>query len=442
MFKKLKDLVSREAKKIIGDPLHASRAALSTVLILGIISLTLNLGAQVIPELLGASLGKTLGAGEDLRAINTQRAADQAIVERTRTCIANRKGEKDSKMMAELEKSMKGVLPGIGKLILNDPATAENRKKQLVVEIMRKYTNLKFCIPEQSFDVLYLENYSGLSQSLNTYFQARLQEEDPENNPDGEVHSVGISDLSDEYYYAEQDIRETQQNITDIIDRAIDSAKKLDQQTEDGIARLANVTSNRMAATTNLALERIGEVGATGNNSISSIAKMTETLIKLYAVENSVPREVGMGGSMEPTPKEKEMIARIREAAGDEAVVTDDVQLAQSGLPEVGTEIKAGVDKLIAGDTLSYGLLNLFPIERRPDIAKHLGIAMTEYIGVQLGLDPYTPGSENQIETATNTFAAKINNPDDNQICYSMDPSQAGKDCFGAPAEPTLNTNA
>ncbi|MCF7846132.1 MAG: hypothetical protein K9L85_02750 [Candidatus Peribacteraceae bacterium] len=436
MFKKIKNIVSNQADKIIRDPVHASRVVVSSVLILGIFSLTLNLGAQVAPELLGAdsTRAEQVSIPTKKAVAEYQSEADKAVLELADKCMTSRGKDTPEwkEFMNNFEKSMSGILPGAGNLILNNPGIVSDRKKQLVVEVMKKYSNLKFCIPEETFETLEQENYKKLSQHLGPFFQVRLREDDTSGEyPANEVHPVFISNFSNELYYAEKDILDTSIFVTDIIDRAIDSAVKLDQQTGDEVALLTSVTSNRLAATTNYALKKVGEVNSDDSNIDASISGILYDIREILAIEHTVGKPVMNGGSWEKPPVSAELKKRIGQAKGHDPVYASNISLEQLGLPSVGDEIYDEIDRLIKGDNqISYGLLNLFSIEDRPVLSKYLGIGMVMYAGSKLGLDPFTPGAEDDVATAANTFTIKVNNPPDDQVCYPLDPSQKDKKCF------------
>lgn len=463
MFEKLKNLVSAHADKIIRDPVHASRVILVSVLTLGILSLTLNLSSQIMPEFFSAQqLGVPTDTTklEELQAVKA--AADKVILAQVAKCQEHREAKNDGKgedgqdykkIMARFQKSMSGILPGAGNLILNDPAAVEDRKEQLIVEFMKKYTNFKFCIPEETFEPIYRDGYSSLRQHLNAFLQIRSREDDT-TKPDDKVHKIIVTSAMSELSVAERDILETWKYVSDTIDRAIESAIELDKQTGDEVARLTTVTANRLASTTNMAIKILSEVGKEGNMIDASVSGMTADIRSILAVDHSLSKPVGNGGSWEKPPLSTKVIEMIGKAGGHDAVYSSDTSLDQSGLPAIsGGEIQIEISDLIRDD-ISYGLLNLFALKERTATAEYLGKSATIYAGARLGLDPFTPGSEEYIKTLVQSFAAKLidlTEEEEKQICYSLDPVDEDqlkqltvknatdrKKCFGFEAEPPI----
>lgn len=460
MFSRIKHLVTKKAHSLASDPARASRTVLASVLVLGIFSLTLNLGSQIAPALFGAYIEGS-GPGSDFveasmvshnpldqqsqdDQIEIKSAADQAVIERAQTCFENRQGDNPAhkQLLERFEESFSGILPGAGNLMLEYSADINDRRDQLVREVLKKYANLKFCVPEESFETIHSQNYTTLLGYLNTLSQVREHEEDPEEYPIDELHGNFIGTLSSEFSFAAKDLVATEQHVTDVIDHAIDFAIKLDQQTGDKVVQLTNQTTNRLIATSNTALKTVGKLGVEGNNISGAFSGMLADLRSIFAIDHTIPKTVGSGGSQEKLdgkPKTEENIGKI-EGHDPIYAALDLDSIEQAGLPPVGTDIHDEVERLIKGEgkEVSYGLLNLFKIEKRPTISKYLGKSMTMYVGAKLNLDPLTPGAEEDIAAAADTFAIKINNPPDDQICYPLDPSQEDKDCFEFKVEPSL----
>ncbi len=443
MLKKIQQFATEQAERIIGDPAHASRAVLASVLILGIFSLTLNLSSEIMPELFGARLIES-PTEEDLAATAAaQAAANSNIVARAQTCSSTRTAKDYDTLIKNFEKSLSGILPGAGDLIASYPAVVSERKNQIALEVLKKYANLRYCVPEESFETLYLTDYVDMDKFLSAYMQVRLNEDDPETYPLGKLNRVPDMKKTDENKLAEQDLRMTEQQIIDDIEKAIDFATKLDKQTGETVKQLETVTANRVAMSTNTALQTLADIGNQANNISASQTGLLSNLLEVAIIDNTVPLPAGLGfgGSVERVPSAalvKKMMGIVK---GQDAVYSSNVAADLPGLPPVGSKIAGEISRLMDTGEISYGLFNLFKVGDRPIVAERLGAAMTLYAGAKLGLDASTPGSEDQVATAASTFALFLisqTSTAKEQFCYAIDPEQEAKPCFGFDPETAI----
>ncbi|MFH0776027.1 MAG: hypothetical protein V1936_00230 [Patescibacteria group bacterium] len=445
MFEKLKNF----ALQIGRDPTRASRTVLASLLILGIVSLTLNLGSQVAPRLFGAyaagsdEYSWSTDPAEKAAAEEAKSKADELITKLTQKCVETRGDHKAEELLKKFKESMDGILPGIGKVLNEYSSSVSLRQERLVKAVMQKYVYFKFCIPEERFEILYNEDYKSVFSDLSPFMQARLYETNAAEYPTTEVSPVFLGTASDEYALAAQNIKDTQANINKIITDAIQAAIELDQHTENGVNNLSIITANRLAAIANTAFGRTGEVNKENNTIAASIAAILGNIRDILAFDNTIPRPVNLGGSSERVP----MIATVEKGIaivkdGAKPIESSDVSLAQLGLPAAGPGIQAEVEELMASAKISYGLLNLFTMEERPIIAFKLGTEMARYAGDVIDLDPATPGSEEDIKAAALSFTAKVNEPNDDQVCYTMDNPEDESGCFGETTSSDLDTSA
>ncbi|MFA6458624.1 MAG: hypothetical protein WCV72_04550 [Patescibacteria group bacterium] len=444
MLKKIQQFATEQAERIIGDPAHASRAVLASVLVLGIFSLTLNLSSEIMPELFGARLIES-PTEEDLAATAAaQAAANSNIVARAQACSDTRKNKNYDTLINNFEKSLSGILPGAGDLIASYPAVVSERKNQIALEVLKKYANLKYCVPEESFEMLYLTDYADISKFLSAYIQVRLSEDDSTTYPLGALNRAPTMKSTDENSLAEKDLRLTEQQIIDTIDQAIDFATKLDKQTGETAKQLATVTANRVAMSTNTALQTLADIGNQTNNIGAAQAGLLSNLLEVAITDETVPMPVTLGGSYVRVPSMAMIKKMMGIVKGQDAVYSSNVASDLPGLPPVGSKIAGEISRLMNTGEISYGLFNLFKVADRPVVAERLGAAMTLYAGAKLGLDPATPGSEDQIATAASTFAIFLIAQTDavgEQFCYAIDPEQESKPCFGFNPETPLSKN-
>lgn len=435
MFKKIKNLVAEQTNKITRDPAYASRAALAGILILGIFSLSFNLGSEVIPELFSARISPPIEA--DLKkAAEAKALADQEIKGLVAKCAISRTAENYKTFLGNFETSMSGILPGAGNLLASYPAAISERKEQLTLEVLKKYSNLKFCIPEEGFEALYHGGYFQLVPQTSIYLQVYLNENEEVvgDYPLAKINLVDIGTLSSELDLMIKDLLMTKRQVVAIIDSAIESAIELDKQTSDKVTRLATVTTNRLVMTTNTALQQLGDVGKEGNLIDASISGMTSDIRAILAIDNTVPNYVPPlgGGSYERPLGEALKILTKGKAVGHKAIYSSDINLDQLGLPAISEAIQVEVTRLVSSDEISYGLLNLFKTEDHPNMAEQLGVGIVLYVSAMLNLDPFTPGSEKQVALIASKFATDMleNIPTNKQLCYSVDPKQENKKCF------------
>jgi len=251
----MKQKIIQFVTKLGSDPAHASRAILASFLIIGLTTATLNLGT-INAELFGARLLTPLSVDEIEK--QKQLATKDKLNGFIESCKTNRTARAGEKLIAAFENSFRGVLPGAGKLLLEEPATVQERKTKLIFEIITKYGELKYCLNKDRFIKSYGKEYQNdFSLDLQAYMNVKAQEGGAE---PGKPLFIGL--IKDEYAVVEKDMRETHAYVTDIVNRAIDSAIAIDQQTETRLASLASSTQLRLLAMGNA----IGDI----NNEISN----------------------------------------------------------------------------------------------------------------------------------------------------------------------------
>jgi hypothetical protein len=360
----VKNRVINFLQNIATNPMVASRAVFRSLMIVGIIALVLDFGPRMMPQYFEARLVNPLDktTWEKARTDFATQQTNIKSMKNARDCIANRIGGENSgyeKFLNDFEVSFAGVLPGAGNLLLEHPSTVNDRKEKLIFSAMQNYANKKFCIEPDQFKLVYLAEYKNVLGKLNVYFQARLYEKDPKKNPINKQNEIFINTFSEEFIFVEKDLISTQKYITNIIDRAIESAIRLDNQTQ---IRVANMTKQ----TNNVLLQTLVQQGNENLEISNSAASILEAMQKQDASENSY------GGTT----------AKYKVEVYSGATKTPNIPAGSSEISKYENKIKSKV---------SFGLLSLLePSQREDFFANHYAIEMSFYLAAKYSFDPLT----------------------------------------------------
>ncbi|MBU1089627.1 hypothetical protein KKF38_02440 [Patescibacteria group bacterium] len=427
MFKNFRHRAQNFIDRMANNPAEASRAVFASLLIIGICSLSLDLGQRITPESFEARLlnpldRATLETAQDLDDANNDPEEKLKLIDACKTARAD---NDYGTFLDNFENSFAGILPGAGNLLLEHPSTVSDRREKLIFEVMKNYAELKFCIPSDQFKVIYLADYRNVFGELNFFFQVFLYEEDSSEYPIDEISDVFIDTAMREYILVEKDLISTQKYVTEVIDRAIESAIELDQQTQNKLASIVNKTTNKLIITTNSAIKRNSDILNQANTISASISGMTSDLRELLALEESIQGYVNYGGAWKVPEKERTVTKMTGMAAGNKSVQSSIISTDQAGLDDLGKIVEEAEDL-----KLSFGLLNLLNgIEQAEQLFhfERLGAETAMYLGALHQVDPFTPGYEeyfNFVGSTINTIA--IN---DDQMCYSV--TDSTRTCFG-----------
>jgi len=300
----MNDKILQFVTKLVSDPAHASRGVLASFLVIGLTAATLNLGT-INAELFGARLLTPLTVDEITR--QKYMADREELGSLVNGCLTNRQDGKGEALLSAFEDSFRGVLPGAGKLLLEEPATVQERKTKLIFETITKYGELKYCLNKDRFIKSYGQEYQNdFSIDLQAYMQTKNQEtfkesvaqwnradKDTRGDLPKESDRLFIGIIKDEYAVVEKDMRETHAYITDIVNRAIDSAVAIDQQTELRLASLSSSTQLRLLAMGNAIGDIGNEIsnrqivqGEVQNNFLQKQSEMLDKIADIKAYEN------------------------------------------------------------------------------------------------------------------------------------------------------------
>ncbi|MCF7856559.1 hypothetical protein K9N08_03310 [Candidatus Gracilibacteria bacterium] len=405
MFNSLRNRVSDWLEGLARNPQRSSRAVFASILVVGMFALTLDLGPRMAPDYFGARLLDPLDrptlekALEDKGKINNDATEKKKAKE---ACAKARTAESYGTLLQNFEASFSGILPGAGNLLLEHPATVSDRREKLIFEMMKKYSNLKFCIPEDQFKLVYLTDYKTIIGQMNFFFQVVLHEK--EQTTFNEDHPVFISTATDEYALVEKDLVSTHKYVTEVIDRAIASAVELDRWTEQRLNNLTAKTSNKLSLGNN-ELTKIGNDIANENVKVNSAnSKILAAINSNTASIQAMPMNMGGGGQA----MQREFVTGYNGEAK-----TSEVNVPNSGA--VGSE-KSGV-----ASKYSFGILNLVDSTTRNNfLAGKLGESLAYYTAAINNLDPFTPGFE-----ATPTSPGLSSNSIALHLCESIDTTAA-----------------
>jgi hypothetical protein len=419
MIKKLLNRAGNFFHRIANSPAEASRAVFSSLLIVSMVALTLDMGPRIAPQYFGARLLDPLDRATFVTAQEMSKQARETSVRKARTqgCVDARGNNHYGAFLEKFEDSFAGILPGVGNLLLEHPAMVSNRKEKLVFEVMKNYAGLKFCIPPDQFKVVYLADYKNSLGRLNLFFQARLcekaegEEDEDEKCNFNQKNNVFIDIVTQEYALVEKDLVSTHKYVEDVIDRAIESAIALDRWTEQRLNNLTAKTNNKLTIGTN-ELTRIGNDIANENVKVNSANSIILAEInKNTASVQPVP--VNLGGAGVPDE---------RGYGSDYSGQTHNsvVHVPSSGGVNTG--------KTSAATKFSFGVLNLVDAATRDSfLAGKLGEGLALYTAAYNNIDPFVPGSSiDSVALPLGEIAL--------HLCKSVDP--AGTDCYSGSVNP------
>jgi len=401
MFNSLRNRVSDWLEGLARNPRQSSRTVFASILVIGMFALTLDLGPRMAPEYFGARLLDPLDKAtlEEVKALK-KTLVISAIAQTTakETCATARVNADYNTLLNNFEASLAGILPGAGNLLLEHPATVSDRRAKLIFEIMKKYSNLKFCIPEDQFKLVYLADYKNVIGQLNFLFQVTLYEKDGSSL--GAQNPIFFDHAAGEYILVEKDLVSTHKYVTEVIDRAITSAVELDRWTEQRLNNLTAETSNKLTLGSNELIKR-------GNDIANENVKVNSANSKILAAINlntaSIqPYPVNLGGAGIPDKRES----------------YDDYggQIYESAVyvPDSST---IGSKKTDVASKFSFGILNLIDGTNRDNfLAGKLGESLALYTAATNNIDPFVPGF---VITPTSLDSASIAL----HLCKSIDPT-------------------
>lgn len=378
-------------RRLTNDPARASRTVFSSLIIVGILALTLDMGPRIVPQYFGARAVNPLNSiviAEAQKAFKENNKNFELAVTTCRSYI-EQVGYKT--FLEDFEGKFAGVLPGVGKLLLEHPATVSSRREELIFETMKKYAQMKFCIPGNQFEIIYLADYKNSLGKLNFYFQAKeckeREKEDPDFTCGQKQEDIFFNTITKEFSLVERDLVSTQRYVTDVIDRAIESAIELDRQTQSRISNLEKQTTNYLLDT----------IVAQNNENIET---NSSAAFLLEAIRDQDADEYPTGGTS--TSK-----------TGPKAY-----KLANSLKPNVPSG-KDGVNGTASKPKISFGLLSLLdPAQRENFLASHYSAEMSFYLAGKYSFDPMTP-DENALTSTSIT-------PDRTAFDKTMDDLAAG----------------
>lgn len=424
------------AKEMVTKPEKTSRAVVASILIIGMVALTLNLGETIAPQYFA---GNTLRIVTPLTTENltaqvekTDAEVDAAVL----TCKSNRLTKQAEVFLKSFEDSFNGILPGAGDLLREHAGMVSGRRDALVLEVMRNYANLKFCIDDSAvFRKIHDQGYSEmLGSDLNVYIKVLSAEASTNQNNRGRFLTAAMTDYSS----AAEDLAETEDYVKQTIDDAVEAAKDADQQTNDKINSLATQTGNNLSDRS-MTLDQNNK--SQTNQLIQVSGQQSEQLDKIiqllsYAYSGPIPdsKKIYFEGSNRPN------ILKWRNGSSDDyfenpaAVVADEGETVEVALPEatglqdIVDQAQKEINKSADGGLFSYGILNLVDEFVKADfLAFGFKEAVLNYIAAKNNFDPNAPrsGFAKGAETLPYPNTALINN----QLCSSIDTPNAA--CFG-----------
>ncbi len=374
MFKNLQNRAKNFLHRIASNPAHSSRAVFTSLMIVSMCALTLDIGPRVTPQYFGARLIEphTLKAIEAIRKadkINQQTKFDKdektelSILE---TCKDFRENKYSENILNDFETSFAGILPGAGNLLLEHPSTVNNRKEALIFEVMKNYVEKKFCIPQNQFEAIYFSKYKNTIGKLNYFIQVRAVEKFPKKYKITKNNDIFLGFATEEYVLVERDLVSTQKYVEAIVNRAIESAIELDQQTQTRVANLGKQTTNHLL---NTIIKQDNEI----------INVNTSAAVLLEAIRNQDASENLWGMTIKQYMDPKAEIGKNWDP----------------GLPS-GSSLLSGKKPLV-----SFGLLNLVNSQTRSYfLANYYSTEMAFYLAARYSFDPLAPENANAIAAA------------------------------------------
>ncbi|MDD3066753.1 MAG: hypothetical protein PHO48_02895 [Candidatus Gracilibacteria bacterium] len=430
------------ASEVTTNPEKTNRAVIASILIVGMVALTLNLGETLAPQYFAGQVTDS----DTIRIVETPTtqnltAADEKTAEEistaVQTCKSNRANNRAKAFLGSFEKSFNGILPGAGDLLREHAGMVSSRRDALVLEVMQRYANLQFCIDNSAFKRIYYTGYASmLGNDLNVYMKVVSAEEPSGENNSGRFLTNAMSDSKT----AADDLTQTENSVKLTIDNAVEAAKAADQQTTATIASLSTQTSNNLADRSMTLAQNDKAIANNQTQVQGQQSQQLDKIIQLLAYQNAGPipesKKAFFGGSDAPD------VLKWRDAPdGDSSdyfeqpndITPDEGETVEIALPESAglkdvldqakTEITASAD----GSLFSYGILNLVDdFNKMNFLALNFKKAVLLYLAAQNNFDPYAPRS------GFAKGAEELPYPNDaliqNQLCNSID--KAGAKCF------------
>ncbi|MBU1089533.1 hypothetical protein KKF38_01945, partial [Patescibacteria group bacterium] len=213
-----------------------------------------------------------------------------------------------------------------------------------------------------------------------------------------------------EYILVEKDLISTQKYVTEVIDRAIESAIELDRWTEQRLNNLTAKTNNKLTIGSNVLIEVSNDIANENVKVNSANGFLLEQINKILA--SIQPYPVSSGGAGVPSER------------GYGVKYEGDIYEAETYVPGPdGTEAKASI-------LMSFGLLNLIDETNLDNfLNERFGKDLALYVAALNHIDPFVPGgSINYTTTVDKTTIAP-------HLCSSID--STGQDCYSG----TLDTS-
>jgi len=427
------------ASEVTTNPEKTNRAVIASILIVGMVALTLNLGETLAPQYFAGQVTDS----DTIRIVETPTtqnltAADEKTAEEisaaVQTCKSNRANNRAKAFLGSFEKSFNGILPGAGDLLREHAGMVSSRRDALVLEVMQRYANLQFCIDNSAFKRIYYTGYASmLGKDLNVYMKVVSAEEPSGENNNGRFLTNAMSDSKT----AADDLTQTENSVKLTIDNAVEAAKAADQQTTATIASLSTQTSNNLTDRSMTLAENDKAIANMQTQVMGQQSEQLDKIVQLLAYQNAgdIPeakKKYFEGGSAPSkikwrdgiTSKYFESTNNVNPNEGE----TVEVALPEStGLKDVLDQAKTEITASADGSLFSYGILNLVDdFNKMNFLALNFKKAVLLYLAAQNNFDPYAPRS------GFLKGAAELSYPDaaliDNQLCKSID--KASAKCF------------
>lgn len=420
MISRFKNFLRSCIQRLTTDPIWAGKTAFAGILIVGIFSLALEVAPEIMPRLIGARLMEplTFQDVQDKKNFYEEEDYNKNWSKKKAAAVKDcyRKGSRDgsaTSFLQNFEVSFAGVLPGAGSLILEHPATVQDRKTKLTFEIIKNYAYLKFCIPEEAFQRTYGSEFENdFVAVLDIYTQVRKYEKNkaPKDEKFEERLPIFFTRYVEELNFVKKDLRETHAYVVDILDRAIDSAIELDQQTQRRIANLTSQTRNQLLHDSGKRQNEIIEIN-------TSIADLVQDVRDMTVWFNY------FGGPMKISKEDKAYPGE-----------TFNSQLTTKAEAEKAIDLAKSLN-------VSYGLLNFFDKATRSEFLENrYATEMVLYYASIYWLDPLAPVTEFK-----NIVALAVENSDPSiaeniapliaQTCRLADEDVYKEKCFAGPSK-------
>lgn len=333
-------------------------------------------------------------------------------------CQSARSSKTWAKFLQDFEDSFAGVLPGIGRVLLENPNLVTDRRERFIFEIMRFYANLKFCVAADNFTKIY-QNYGAVIGELGIFTQIRALETATETlAPQPRISQPNpypSLNAALETLQIIKDLESTEKYITETLDRAIASAIELDRQTDLRLVNLSTQTTNQLIATTNGLITLGNEIGNRNlkfdlmaikeaelqrqiNACLLAFAEKEGNTLKKTAV-NSQKKCAALFGNgaiyQEPTENLSEQIGPV--------------PFTNPAPPSVLLELQRNGQLSEQIANLSYGLLNLLTKEIRATfLQQRFGPEYVIWVAVLNGQNPFNPGEQTNLATLKTYLKSKL----------------------------------